>query len=273
MGPRVRLTLWALSLLPTALCPLIPALAQPVQGDVRSVGFEAAVPSRFVVREGQWFPILLELTAQGTQAYDVELRSEQMDLDGDQVDFVESHVAVTPDVGIRRVWCYAATLRNSLGQQAEIDVLGDDGALITRLPLPAFESISNDTQLVLDISDKRVTGLNRIDSGQVAYSGPNWGLREFYRAICVATLPARDLPDRWYGLEAVDVIVWDEPDPEALPSNQQLPALIEWVRNGGQLVVGIGPSWSKIQKSARLSARRRTAAPAASAILYAPISR
>lgn len=245
-----RPSAWVVGLLLSAGASVLPAGAQPVQGDVRSVGFRAAVPSEYVIRPGQWFPILVELTAQGTQAYDVELRCERVDLDGDRIAFVQPHVAVTPDVGIKRVWCYAVTLAESAGRPTDVDIIGDDGALISSVSVPGFESISNDTQLVLDISDKRVTGLNYVDSGQLGYSDWAWGQRRFYRPICVARLPARDLPDRWYGLEAVDVIVWDEPDPQGLPNNLQLPALIEWVRNGGQLVIGIGPAWSKIQKSA-----------------------
>lgn len=230
-----------------AVGPVASVRAQPVQGDVRSVGFQAGVESRFVVRNGQWFPILVELTGQGTQAYDVELRCERVDLDGDRVTYVEPHVVVNPDTP-KRVWCYAVTLKENAAQPMKLDIIGDDRALIIRLPMPAFEPISNDTQLILDVSDQRFTGLDAIKSPKDTYFAPNWGGRRHYRSICVATLPARDLPDRWWGLEAVDVIVWDEPDPDQL-SPAQLEALVQWVRSGGQLVVGIGPAWTRIQKS------------------------
>ena len=137
-----------------------PTHAQPVQGDVVSVGFQAAVPSRHVVRYGQWFPILVTLSGQGTQSYEVELRCEQMDLDGDRVAYVEPHVVVTPEAGLRRVWCYAVVLKESAGGPLTIDIIGDDGALISRMTAPLFEAIANDTQLILDISSKRVTGLD-----------------------------------------------------------------------------------------------------------------
>lgn len=215
---------------------------------MRSVGFQAAVPSRFIVRHGQWFPILVELTGQGTQASDVELRCERVDLDGDRVVYVEPHVVITPEAGLKRVWCYAVTLKEDAGRPMTLDIIGDDGALLTQLSVPTFEPISNDTLLILDVSDKRVTGVQGLDSGPIAYTSPNWGNRPYYRSICVASLPARDLPDRWWGLEAVDVIVWDEPDPGRL-SIPQLSALLAWVRSGGQLLVGIGPAWTKIQKS------------------------
>jgi hypothetical protein len=251
-GPRKRISplFRTLGLLALAIAGAASVHAQPVQGDVRSVGFQAAVPTRFVIRHGEWFPILVELTAQGSQPQEVELRCEREDLDGDRVAYVEPYVTVNPN-SLRRVWCYAVSLKEDAGWSVKLDVVGRrDGALITTLPVPAFEAISNNTQLVLDISAKRITALDWLDSGQMAYTGLNLGNRRFYRSICVATLPAKDLPDRWYGLEAVDVIVWDEPDPDALPNPAQLSALVEWVRNGGQLVVGIGPAWTKIQKSA-----------------------
>jgi hypothetical protein len=246
---RLRPVGWALVLALLAGAARHPARAQPVQGDVRSVGFQAAVQSRFVVRDGQWFPIVAELIGQGTQAYDVELRCEREDLDGDRVAYVKRHVAIDPDTP-GRVWCYAVSIRETAGQPMTLDVIGSDGALITKLPVPLFESISNNTELILDISANRVTALDALDSGATAYNSFMWGERRYYRSICVATLPPRDVPDHWWGLEAADVIIWDEPDPAALPSPAQLTALIEWVRNGGRLVVGIGPAWSKVQKSA-----------------------
>jgi hypothetical protein len=226
------------------------APAQPVQGDVRSVGFEAGTGAGlFVIRQGQWFPILVELTGQGSGNYEVELHCEREDLDGDRVAYVEPYVAVTAEAGLRRVWCYAVTLREDVGQPLKLDVIDKtDGRPITTLSAPAAEAISNDTQLILDISDQRFTKLRALDTGADAYAGSIWGKREYYRAICIASLPAKDLPDRWWGLEAVDVIVWDEPDPDSL-SIPQLTALVQWVRNGGQLVLGVGPAWAKVQKS------------------------
>ena len=225
------------------------ARAQPVQGDVRSAGFQAAVPGRFIIRNGQWFPILVELTAQSTEAREVELRCERRDIDGDRVVYTEPYVVVNPGA-VRRVWCYAVSLKEDAWQALDVEVVDRrDGALLTRLPVPGFEPISNDTLLVLDVSQKLVTALDRLDRGSISYTDPARGNRPYYRTICVATLPARDLPDRWFGLEAVDVLVWDEPDPDVLQNPAQLTALIEWVRHGGQLVLGIGPSWSKLQKS------------------------
>jgi hypothetical protein len=217
--------------------------AQPIQGDIRAVGFRTPGQTGFVLREGQWFPILVELNAASSEHQEVVLRCECPDLDGDRVAYLSERVTLTGGGPSRSVWCYAVSL-SGRSWQATLDVLSGDGVLITRFDLPPFELISNDEMLILDISARPVTELRAV-GGQ-----PGLPDRRYYRGIVVGQMPAAELPDRWWGLEAVDVIVWDEPsfDPKTISPNQ-LEALIDWVRNGGELVVGIGASWPRIQKS------------------------
>lgn len=231
-----------------ALSGAAAALAQPVAGDVVSVGFQASVDAKSIARRGQWMPILLQIQAQGSDHFQGQLQVERVDLDGDLVVYTEQPVALTANEGVKRVWCYAV----SRGEQAngmDVDVVSDGGALINRLHAPDFSIVSNDTQIILDVSQRPVSALhNLLDAGANSYGGSTHDERGFYRRNCVATLPFRDLPDRWIGLEAADVIVWDEPNIDAL-SAAQTAALIEWVRNGGQLVLGIGPTWPALSKS------------------------
>jgi hypothetical protein len=230
MNARRLAAWWLLAACTSAAC------AQPVQGDVAAIGFQA--PNGFVVRLGQWIPIQVRLTVQGTQLFSGELRAEGIDLDGDRVAYVQRPVIVTPEAGAERTWCYMVA--NSLNElPANIDILSADGVLVGKLPLPQCDSVRNDDLLVLDIS--RPSAVRR---GVLMTPGR-------YRNIVVAQLPngANDLPDRWWGLEAVDVIFWDQPAPTSI-SLAQLDALVDWVRNGGQLVVGVGASWSAIRKSA-----------------------
>ncbi|MEK7755938.1 MAG: hypothetical protein AAB385_01875, partial [Planctomycetota bacterium] len=44
------------------------------------------------------------------------------------------------------------------------------------------------------------------------------------------------LPELWIGLESVDYVVWDDARPEEL-TQRQLEALLEWVRQGGTLLI------------------------------------
>ncbi len=236
MIPRRLAAIWLLAACTAA------AGAQPVQGDVAIVGFQA--PNNFVVRLGQWIPIQVRLSVQGSQLFTGSLRIEGVDLDGDRVAYVEQYVTVTPEAGTKRIWCYLVA--NSFAPSewpTSVDVLSEDGVLMGKLPLPPCDLVRNDDLLVLDLS--RATAEGR---GVLKRPG-------YYRNVVVTTLPngANDLPDRWWGLEAVDVILWDQPNPDAV-SPAQLDAVVEWVRSGGQLVVGVGASWNAIRKNATLAA-------------------
>lgn len=220
------------------------AAAQPVQGDVKTLGFEAGGQIRNQLRLGQWTPILLELTAPGSEVQEVTLRLQSVDMDGDQIAYDAHNVIVTGGAGIRRYWMYASFIKEMDRRQTHISVIRD-GAELTRINIPQFDVIGNDSRVVLDVSETLVP-MAAIDSK--SYYDPGWGSRNFYRKICPARLDFRDLPDRWFGLESADVVLWDEPKPSEL-SSAQLRALMTWVRNGGKLVIGAGPAWSELQAS------------------------
>ena len=224
------------------------AAAQPVQGQVDTLGFQATNAS--VVRLGQWFPILVSLKSQGSQPFAGELRAEDIDLDGDRVAFTRPQVTVSGEAGPPRTfWCYGVT--NSLNELPQnIDVVSQDGALVLQMPLPPCAQLLCDDLVVLDLSAAKITSLNALQTPSWSPGQPTAGMRPFYRSVVPVTLPrgARDLPDRWWGLEAVNVIIWDQPDPAVL-SIPQRDALLEWVRNGGQLIVGVGATWGALSKS------------------------
>jgi hypothetical protein len=80
-------------------------------------------------------------------------------------------------------------------------------------------------------------------------------------ATCYAE-KADDLPDRWFGYEAVDVVVLDTRDTPFLNDlklkshEPQLRALVEWVRRGGRLVISVG---AKTEETADLLKRMQEA--------------
>ncbi len=211
------------------------APAQPIGGDVKSVGFRGqADMSQFVARRGLWTPICVDLQATSPTAKEVEVRFATRDLDGDTVEY--SSGPVTLGAGVRRAWVYACLGDNDFFG-ASVQVLDADGALITRMRMPGCEAVPEYTQLIIDISRKPVLALT---SRSFASEG-DWATRSYYRAIRAGRMELSEVPDRWIGLQSADVIVWDEPKPTDL-TIAQTEALIEWVRNGGQLVIGIGPS-------------------------------
>ncbi|MCC6358719.1 MAG: hypothetical protein IT450_08245 [Phycisphaerales bacterium] len=224
--------------------------AQPIQGTIQTAGFEAKSQSGSVVRLGQWFPILGGFIAAG-ENFQGSFTIERPDLDGDRVTYSSGLVAVTANAAEpRRVWSYAVSNFDPNSGNLAIDIVDSRGVI---LPGPSAlfpASLSNDWDLVLDISESAVVSLNRFDMSGAGTENLiiTYGSRRTIRPICVARLPARNLPDRWFGLEAVDTLVWDEPDTDRV-SAEQMAAVVRWVRNGGKLVLGIGPAWSKLIRS------------------------
>lgn len=218
---------------------------------VRGAGFQAPLDvERFMGRDGQWLPVHLELTYNGPQPIQGEVVIEATDLDGDIVGYVESPVALTPNGGIKHVWCYVTTSLPTRGEVRASFI--SDGVRQASAVLPALGGLPNRKHLVLDISDSALVKLRGLSLQSEQITDSSLGLPRPFTVECVvASLQSAELPDRWFGLEAVDTIVWDDPDPAKL-SDAQIDALKAWVRNGGKLVVGIGSSWQKVQRSALL---------------------
>ena len=244
---------WRLKIISTAClilaAALAPAGAQEIQGQVGSIGYPFGRSARSAVREGQWFPIRVELRAtSGEQAgVEVELRAQSVDLDGDRVDFVKPDVTLTVGDIERPFWCYAVAYRGGPSMFEELRVpteleIVDPARRMTlgTFSVPPVDVVENDAVLVLDVSAGQVAHLHSLSS-PVDLGLEGWGEREFYRKFYFAPMMAANLPDRWFGLEMVNAVVWDLPDPRRQQVGaSQVEALVEWVRNGGQLVVGVG---------------------------------
>jgi len=220
------------------------ATAQPVQGDVVQAGFPVGPSSVF--RVGQWFPIQVRLTVQGSRPFAGLLRAGGEDLDGDLVAYTE-RVALGPETPLKRFWLLA-TADSHEELWTTVDVLGEQRELVTRLPMPAqpLFSLGSDDLLILDLSYPALTALDQLTTRGWSPGHGSWGDRVFYRNIVVSRMDPAALPDTWFGLEAVNVVVWDRPDPAVL-SIAQADALVDWVRAGGQLVLGIGPNWAALR--------------------------
>jgi hypothetical protein len=229
------------------LAPL--AGGQVLLGNVATVGFPAAGPTGQALRPGAWFPIRVDLAVQGSELFTGRLEYEGVDLDGDRVHYQTRlfTIAPRPDGRPRPLWLYGVA--NSVGEMPEyVRVLDEAGATVLRLRLPPCEMLHPDNLLVLDISRQPVPQLPALVVPNAEPDMRSDADRPYYRKILVSSLAAAQLPDQWWGLEAVDVIVWDEPAPAEL-SVAQLDALAGWVAAGGQLVLGVGGTIGALEAS------------------------
>lgn len=222
------------------------AVAQTLQGQVESAGFPA--PAGPVLRGGRWLPIVVNLSVSGG-IFSGELRAEAFDLDGDRVVYTNSPIALSSDAGgSKRLWLYAVVNAED-EMPAGVDVVDDRGRLAATLPVPPpVGALRSGDLLVLDVSTPPIGALRALETPAWLPGQYSEGFRTYYRNVVVARQPAEWLPDRWWGLDAVDVLVWDQPDLRGLSAGQRQ-ALRQWVQHGGQLVVGLGANWELLRAS------------------------
>ena len=227
---------------------------QVIEGKITRIGFPMSGSSvGSVAREGQWMPMIAELRLPGSGVFSGSIRVTARDLDGDYVEFVRTPVTLNPEAGLRRYWSYVVTF-NARTRSGELtaEVLDESGAVVTTLDVPLFEYITNDDFVVLDISTQPVARLGGLQAPGWRPFELKFGDQRYDRNVCVSKLELRDLPDRWFGLESINVVVWDKPDPSMLSENQ-IAALIDWVARGGELILGVGDRWQSLRDSALAS--------------------
>jgi len=255
--------------IPAAAILCLAGTALAIDGRIVQIGFrmsgtatdltdESAGMQRY--REGSWVPILVELFNEETAPlFEGKLRVMQADRDGDLAVTAEP-VAVR---GLRRYWLYTVASPQRGDSLFAVQLLDAEGN-ITRIrdsfsgkesdrlvpsPFNLPRKLGSEDVVVLDISDRQVTALYRLTSS-VRRSDED-AAPLLSRPVAIARSSARNLPPHRCGLDMVNVVVWDAPDPAALPdAAHQVKALAEWVYHGGVLVLGVGRTWQNVEKSA-----------------------
>lgn len=225
------------------------AAGQAIDATVKRIGFPSA--NGDVVRDGQWVPIILELSMPGAGVFEGAIRVDARDRDGDFVEYMRSPILLNPEAGKKRFWVYATFDRHRMPPSGgyEATVLSADGNFSEKVEIGPFQTIRNDSALVVDISARPIIKLRTLGyGGAEGIDSPSFISNDYTIPYVYSQLQTEDVPDRWFGLESVDTLVWDQPNPQQI-SNNQVEAIIEWVRRGGKLIVGIGDAWPRIQDS------------------------
>ena len=228
------------------------ALAQ-ASGQVLSVGFDNHY------RPDCWTPMLVQLTSQSEESTVYQIQIVQDDLDRDRVVFTQEVTLGGTSEGktasTENFWVYfkpkptgdglpdatnLATNLNTLNDELKVFLCDKDGKQIARLPITAtilsadpmrsLGDTSRSRKLILFVTD----GTDRPiipDYSQMA------GVMEDVDAV---TLHPSDLPTSVLGYDAVDAIVWMDADVNYLISGTREPsleAIVQWIHQGGHLVV------------------------------------
>lgn len=226
--------------------------------DPASLGLDGAV------RLGTWTPLRVTLNNRAAEPRAVIVRWLLNDADGDRV-FAQRQVTLNPQ-RTQQVWLYATPSAQARAEDLRWSVQVLD-AEVNELLASRDDLIPDETKLIKQ-SDGAIAVLSARSMGLEPYTRADTQ-HEAIRMIRGLTLGT--LPDRWFGLSAVQTLIWarDGADPVTDPmlTYQIENALREWVHRGGHLVVvlpspSFGPSWpaSKLRDLLPVSAERiRTA--------------
>ena len=224
------------------------AASRTVEVENIRVGFQ----ERYKV--GTWTPVWLQLRG-GIDGFAGYLEVDTQDEDGTPT-AIRQVVQVAPGA-TQRVTAYVrpgsqdpdfATLRfldgKSLRRAAPDVVIGN--ALSSKPPEPLSQEDYQVLALGRPAGVELIPDLPGFNANKNNAAIPGGRARE----VLVARLQAIDdlLPGRWYGFDAVDVVVVDTDDKEMLAtlSGNRGEALKQWVQRGGHLVVAASSNWQAV---------------------------
>lgn len=216
------------------------AEAVPVEVNVTRVGFPT-LPAGDVIRNGAWVPVMVDVSLLKGVSFDGTLRVAQTDSDGDEAyDSVEVHLRQETG-GTQRYYLYVVANAVRADPRFRVEVRGVEGETVqvasqgelTDLAAPSQQPrvLPDDDLLILSVSTGTI-GRTK----DLVQPPDESDLRQFRRPVHVGHLSPADIPEHWIGLEMVDYVVWDEANPDDLNERQRA-ALLQWVRQGGTLLI------------------------------------
>lgn len=229
------------------------ALGQTARGQVLTVGFNNHY------RPDAWTPMLVQLTSQGQESASYQIQIVQEDLDRDRVIYtqmetlggnVESKPATTEnfwvyfrpkptDYGLADATDVSSNL-NTLNSQLKVFLCNKDGKQLSTLPMTATILSVDPHRSMGDVSRSRKLILLVTDGTDRPFIPDYAAMKGVLEDVDGVVVQPRDLPANVLGYEGVDAIVWLDADANFLISGTRTPsleAIVQWVRQGGHLVV------------------------------------
>lgn len=243
------LTIRKVALATVMLLAAAPPASAQIEGRIARIGlFAGGEP---LVRSGCWSFVEVELRHRGVAAFGGILRTEQRDRDGDVV-VSTLPVALEPGGEWRPYQLYFVPYDVSGGENLRVTLYDEEGELVRMVADTGDEVSELIAPQVMELRSEDLLIVDLTSPGKL----PHLAMLDMYRRGEVEStnrrriraMAPRELPARWQGLEAVDVIVWDDADPSTL-SPQQIQALVDWVRSGGRLLITAGRNWRMIAES------------------------
>jgi hypothetical protein len=248
---------WRAELAALVVATLTSLAGSTALADSRTVNVEnvrVGFQERYKV--GTWTPIWIQLKG-GIDGFTGFLQVVTDDQDGTPTVMTQP-VQVGPG-GTQRVTAYArpGSLDPDFAKLLFIDAKTErqvipDIVIGNLNPSNPPDSLAQDDYQVLALGHpagvELISGLPGFNADKNTAAASNGRARE----VVVAKLLAIDdlLPGRWYGFDAVDVVVVDTNDKEMLAtlSGNRGEALRQWVQRGGHLVVAVSSNWQAVNE-------------------------
>ncbi|GAB4107950.1 MAG: hypothetical protein Kow00105_12730 [Phycisphaeraceae bacterium] len=221
---------------------LISGWVRPTLGQIHDVVLEVDrehIGLGEYAKPGMWTPIFLTIDNRAAEPRRVICRWVLADGDGDRV-HAERTVTLNAQ-SEQGVWLYGPLpvgLRHS--EPWRVQVLDDTGeVLLNSIDIPPARYV-NPNDRIIGVMGRSDLGLGGYADGQTTHE----------KIQLVTDMSLSALPDRWYGLESTDILIWtkdggDPTDPAVTPEMQR--ALRNWIRRGGHLVLMLpayGQTWT-----------------------------
>jgi hypothetical protein len=194
--------------------------------DPQAVGFGGAIAP------AQWNPLRATIDYRSDEPRQVVCRWLASDADEDRV-IARREVVLNPQRADQTVWLYAP-LPNPANRSLAWTVQVLDGE---------SENLLASTQVglrnVFDPAQQRLGVMATADLGLSRYTDK----ATRHEAIAlIRGMSLAELPDRWFGLSALQTLIWTPQSAKPTDANvapAQLAALREWVARGGHLVISL----------------------------------
>ncbi|MCH8243162.1 MAG: hypothetical protein IH897_11220, partial [Planctomycetes bacterium] len=208
-----------------------------VEVNVTRVGFPT-LQRGDVVRSGAWIPIIVDLSLVDKQSFSGSIRVAQFDADGDECfDRVDVHLRAETG-GTQRHYLYVLANPSRSQGRFVLELFNDEGEPVKVLSQGelTFRAFPAEQPAVIGDDDIVILSVSTGAIGRVQdLVGPDQQIL-YYRPLHIGHISPSDLPELWIGLETVDFVIWDDARPEEL-TERQVAALLEWVRQGGTLLL------------------------------------
>ncbi len=187
-------------------------------------------------RAGSWLGLNVSVISEGTPRAAV-IVWEMGDPDGDIAE-ITTDIVLNPGMNVS-AWLYGRlSYRDTLNTEWTLNVypLDEDGNRINEvLGTHRFRAtnLADSSVSFIGVLGMRPAGLGGYAFNVKSGAHPV-GASE--RTEIITGIPIAGLPTRWMGLQQYEALVWIDPDPVNLRS-EQAAALTEWVRRGGRLVI------------------------------------